>query len=136
MYRSQMAAGIYNHLTNTNDATSAGTYTGAPDEPEGQPIINLNGQKIFEVLEEHGINIRENKTRQLTPKILDDADIAISMAEEPYIPDCLKNNNKVIWWDVKNPETNSREEAEKTYKQLEGLIEEFLRPRLKRSSTN
>ena len=47
MFRSQMAAAIYNKLTNTKDANSAGTYVGAPEEPEGWALKNIPYLPIF-----------------------------------------------------------------------------------------
>ncbi|MEI6479670.1 MAG: hypothetical protein WCO21_02490 [bacterium] len=45
--RSQMAAAIYNKLTNTRDADSVGTYFGAPEEPEGQMLSKLMSYEYF-----------------------------------------------------------------------------------------
>src|ERR1043165_7719096 len=88
-FRSQMAAAIYNKLTNTRDAISAGTYTGAPDEPEGLALTQVyEGQpQFFEVMEANGMDVKQNITTKLLPEMLNQADVIISMAEEPYIPD-------------------------------------------------
>jgi protein-tyrosine-phosphatase len=95
--RSQMAAAIYNHLTRTEDAISAGTYVGAPEEPEGRILSKLfPDPAFFELLEKYGMNIRNNRTVKLLPRMIDDADIVVSMAEEPYIPDFVKDNPRII----------------------------------------
>src|SRR3990167_74060 len=118
MFRSQMAAAIYNKMTNNHDAISAGTYVGAPDEPEGRLIQDLfpANDPVQEILEENGMTIRENHTTKLTPKMLDEADIVVSMAEEPFIPEFLKKNKKVIWWDIANPDNATQEFVEERYK--------------------
>lgn len=95
-----MAEAIYNKMTNSNDATSAGTYTGAPDEPEGQKLTNLMTEQFFRFMDSHGLDLRNKTTRRLTPEILKDADVVVSMAEEPYRPDYLRADSRVIWWDV------------------------------------
>ena len=58
-FRSQMAAAIYNKLTNSSDADSAGTYAGSPDEPEGQIISDLfKTPDFFEIMEKNGMSVR------------------------------------------------------------------------------
>jgi protein-tyrosine-phosphatase len=128
-YRSQMAAAIYNNLTHTQDADSAGTYTGAPDEPEGQKLSDLfEGPGFFEVMEEYGIDVRTKRTKRLTPQMLQQADAVVSMAEEPFRPDFLREDKRVMWWDVENPRSGSREVAERTYQKIEGLVASLVQP--------
>jgi protein-tyrosine-phosphatase len=122
-----MAAAIYNKITNSNDADSAGTYTGAPDEPEGQVLENLfKTPYFFEIMEKHGMSVRNNTTKRLQPFMIDEYDIVVSMAEEPYIPDFLKNANKVIWWDVENPTTVDQKVAEDTYEKIDVLVQDLI----------
>lgn len=99
-----MAEAIYNKLTASSDAISVGTYTGAPDEPEGQKLSELfPTTDFFEVMEANGMNVRSNITKKLLPEMLTENDLVVSMAEEPYIPKFLKDDKKVIWWNIKNP---------------------------------
>ena len=123
-----MAAAIYNKLTNTSDAFSAGTFVGSESEPEGI-VIETRFQKpdFFELMEADGMYIRKNKTTELTPEMIDKADIVVSMAEEPYIPDFLKNNKKVVFWDVENPSIATREISQKTITQIKKLIEDLIK---------
>jgi protein-tyrosine-phosphatase len=122
-FRSQMAEALYNHLTQTKDAYSVGTYTGAPDEPEGQILKDLfQTSDFFDVMEENGMHVRDNRTKKLVPKMLEEYEVAISMAEEPYIPDFLKNTEKIITWIIKNPTLVNRRVAEDTYNQISTLV--------------
>jgi len=128
-FRSQMAETIYNCLTNSHDAFSAGTYVGAPDEPEGQLLSDLfkNDSSFFEVMESHGMNLRNNLTKKLLPEMLDQYDVVVSMAEEPFIPEFLKNNRRVIWWDIKNPNPAPPGFFKSTYDKLDELIRELIK---------
>lgn len=133
-FRSQMAAAIYNKLTATNDADSAGTYVGAADEPEGQRISDLfSTPQFFEVMEEHGINIRDHRTRQLLPSMMSEYGTIVSMAEEPYIPDFLKNSDKTIVWDIGNPTGVDRKVAQDDYQKIERLIKDLIKTQEQRS---
>ncbi len=130
-FRSQMAAAICNKLTHTNDADSVGTYTGASDEPEGQILSDLFlDPGFFEVMELHGMNVRNNSTKKLLPEMLKESNIVVSMAEEPYIPNFLKEDPKVIWWDIENPAFVTRKVAEDTYNKLDIRIRELITKQL------
>ena len=121
-YRSQMAEEIYNRLTKSQDASSAGTYCGAPDEPEGQKLKDLFiSTYFFDAMEERGFDVRDKMTKSLEPEMLDRFDTVVCMAEEPFIPEYLKTNPKIIWWEIEN-RADSREIVELHYHKLSELI--------------
>lgn len=126
-FRSQMAATIYNKLTNSNNADSVGTYVGALDEPEGQKLFNLfKTPDFFEIMERNGMNIRNNTTKRLTPSMVNNYDVVVSMAEDPFIPDFLKNNSKIIWWNIKNPTYVDQKIAKETYEKIYKLVQDLI----------
>ena len=126
-FRSQMATALYNKLTGTTDAYSAGTYVGATDEPEDVVIETyFRTPDFFELMEENGMYIRDRRTKKLLPEMMENADKVIAMAEAPFIPDFLNNNKKVLWWDVENPKSATREVSEKTYSRIKTLVEDLL----------
>ena len=120
-FRSQMAEAVYNKLTQSNDASSAGTYAGAPDEPEGQKLTDLLPQDFFHVMQSHGLDLCHKKTKKLVPEMLKNADLVVSMAEEPFIPDFLRTSPKVIWWDVKDGGG-----TEPTYQKITELVQKLI----------
>lgn len=127
-FRSQMAASLYNKLMNSNDADSAGTYVGSDDEPEGEIIEKyFRSPDYFELMEENRMYIRNNRTKKLLPEMIENFDFVISMAEEPFVPDFLKNNKKTIWWEIDNPPFATREVTEKTYSKIKILVEQLIR---------
>lgn len=122
-----MAAALYNQITGTSDADSAGTYVGSTEVPEGTVIEGyFRTPDFFEFMEEKGMYIRNNRTKKLLPEMVDAADIVVSMAEEPFIPDFLLNTKKVIRWEVENPSFATREISEKTYAQIKSLVEQLI----------
>lgn len=127
-YRSQMAAAIYNKLTNSSNADSVGTYVGVVDEPEGQVLSDLfKTPDFFELMEKNGMSVRKNFTKRLQPSMIDEYDIVVSMAEEPYVPDFLKNAKKVVWWDnIKNPTFVDQKIAQDTYEKIDKLVRELI----------
>jgi protein-tyrosine-phosphatase len=130
-FRSQMAAALYNKITNTLDANSAGTYVGSESEPEGTIIeTRYRTPDFFELMEENGMYIRNNRTQKLLPEMIEEADVMISMAEEPFVPDFLLNNKKVILWNVENPSFATREISEKTFSEIKDLVEKLINTNL------
>jgi len=126
-FRSQMATAIYNKLTETNDATSAGTYVGVQENPEGAIIEQFfRTPDFFELMEEQGMLIRKNLTRKLLPEMLGETDIVVSMVEEPFIPDFLRKAKNVIWWEVENPKFVTKGVAEKTFAEVFELVKTLI----------
>ena len=126
-FRSQMAASLYNKITGTTDAGSVGTYVGSDSEPEGVVIeTRFHTSDFFELMEEEGMYIRNNRTKRLLPEMIEETEIVVSMAEEPFVPDFLLNNKKVLQWNVENPAFATREVSEKTYRQIKCLVEELI----------
>ena len=126
-FRSQMAAAIYNRLTNSDAAHSVGTYAGAPDEPEGQILADLfPTPHFFETMERRGMDVRANITRRLQPTMLGAYDLIVSMAEEPFVPAFLRDAGHVIWWEIENPKVVDAAVAEDVYGRLETLVRDLI----------
>ena len=126
MVRSQMAEAIYNKLTNSHDATSAGTYVGHPDEPEGRRLTYIVGMgEIIEYMKKRGMDIGERHTRTITPGMVNQADVVVSMAEEPFVPSFIKDNRKIIVWGVENDDPTEKKYNE-IYPLVKALIQDFL----------
>jgi isoleucyl-tRNA synthetase/protein-tyrosine-phosphatase len=112
--RSQMAKAVYNMLTGTNDAKSAGAGVHS-EQPEGDTIAKRNtivaeelgidryrpGAQII-LLDRHDIDITDWPRTQLTPEMLKDYDLVVNIAEKFQTPDWLRGDN-VIWWNIKDP---------------------------------
>jgi protein-tyrosine-phosphatase len=127
-FRSQMAAALYNKMTGTADANSAGTYVGSEEVPEGSIIDGyFSTQDFFECMEENGMQVRGNRSKKLLPEMLDQASVVVAMVHEPFVPDFLRLSTKVLWWtDVEDPKFATREVSERTYQQIRARIEELI----------
>ena len=123
-YRSQIAEAIYNKLTASHDATSVGTCVGEWNSPAGKPLSELypRDSVFFKVMESHGMNVRHNKTKKLLPEMLNQYEVVISMAEKSFCDDFLKNDKRVIWWDVKDEGGNTLEGVQNKYNEIEKLV--------------
>jgi protein-tyrosine-phosphatase len=93
MTRSQMAEAFYNMQTQSHDAISAGTIA------TGMEHI---GSRAAEVMSEIGIATDEQHSKQLTPEMVDKADVVILFPANET-PDYVKSSPKTRFWDVSDP---------------------------------
>jgi protein-tyrosine-phosphatase len=101
--RSQMAASFYNHLTGTKNANSAGTEVEMPGETLGERRKRRGGTFVITAMADEGIDVSDNIATQLTPKMLENYDVIISMADEKYTPVWLSNNPRYVSWVIEDP---------------------------------
>lgn len=128
MFRSQIAEAIYNTLTGSKDAISAGTTVGTPSEPEGRLLPEcFKTDAFFHVMDTHGLDMRNKKTRALTPELLQSVERVVSMVEEPFVPEYLRSDSRVLWWNgIENPDGITEENTEAAYQQIKCLVEEYI----------
>lgn len=102
-FRSQIAKGLCNQLLPGNlEADSYGFLVREEDEiiPFSEnPKVN----ETIKGLKEIGIDISEERSKNLSPEKLKDVDRIVVLTEEEDIPDWFKNNYQYEHWDeVKN----------------------------------
>ena len=101
--RSQVAEACFKTLSR-HDSHSAGI---AVNERIAQ--MKLPGKKlkyaaiqhsIEYIKREFGIDIGEKERQQLVPEMMDRADLAIVIAEKERWPGYLKEDDKIVFWDI------------------------------------
>lgn len=95
--RSQMAEAYYNHLTNSNNALSAGTSVFTPEE-YGHPL-----KEVVQVMKEDGIDISQKKVKTITEEMIRDSDRIFVMCGKKACPGYLLDSDKIIFWDISDP---------------------------------
>jgi protein-tyrosine-phosphatase len=125
-----MAEAIFNlHSKGVHHASSAGTkvFNKEGVSMEGEKLKDREGAKeVIAVLKELGIDARESKRNQLHEEMLVSPDIVVVMAEENTLPDYLKNNSKVRYWDIADPKGADREQTAKLRDQIAQKVDELL----------
>lgn len=112
--RSQMAQGIFNHLTDKAVAESAGTLASGTINP-----------MAVAMMKERGIDIASQYSKKLTPKMVEQADKVITMGcidSCPYAP-----AEKTIKWDIPDPKGRDREFFIKVRDTIEAQIVDLLK---------
>ena len=106
--RSQVAQVCFNKLSR-HTADSAGI---AVDELIVK--LHLRGRKLKDVTSisraaeynlecirnELGVDIADKERQQLTPQMVDEADLVVVIAEKEQWPDYLKEGGKIMFWDI------------------------------------
>lgn len=121
-----MAEALYNNLTNTQDAYSAGTQVEMPGETLAERRTRIGGTVGIDVLAELGIDVSQNKKTQLTPEMLDEFEQVISLADMQYTPDWLSNHPRYVRWEVKDPGAKDIEQAREARDDIEQKVHAFI----------
>ena len=103
-----MAEAIYNRLTNSANASSAGTRVDGVGE-----TLSEFGQRpevvsfTLDVMRDAGYDIGNKRQTQLTQDMLRDYDLVVSMAGKRYTPRWLSNAPNYEYWKITDPKGRS-----------------------------
>lgn len=98
--RSQMAEGFFNKFSKKNEAISAGVAV--EERYLGKRLGDIT-IFVVPVMKEEGIDISDNRPKQLNEKVVDEVDKIIVMVERDLWPDYLKSEERAIFWGVDDP---------------------------------
>jgi arsenate reductase (thioredoxin) len=130
--RSQMAAAIFNRLTRDKyEVSSAGTkvVSNEGESCDGQILKDMKSgvEHVIDALREKGIDVSNSRRTQLVPKMVDDADIVVVMAEPENIPDYLKDLPKMIYFKVDDPKDTSPEKHREVRDRIKAILIDFIK---------
>ncbi len=121
--RSQIAEVIFNKYSKHKSSSAGTSILGNKSQKlRGLPLT----KPVIEFMKKEGVDISERERKQLNQEMCNEFDKIIVMAEPETIPDYLKKNKKMIYWDIKDPKGRSNEEYIKIINQLKNLIREFI----------
>ncbi|HTE58049.1 MAG TPA: low molecular weight phosphatase family protein [Verrucomicrobiae bacterium] len=126
--RSQMAETLYNHMTNSTNASSAGTRV----EGAGDTLAEFGkrpGIKSFtvDVMRDAGFNIQDKVQTQLTKDMLTKYDVVVSMAAKQFTPTWLSSAPNYIYWKIPDPKGRSYEITKHAKDAVEQKIHELIK---------
>ncbi|HSF34355.1 MAG TPA: hypothetical protein VLK82_28345 [Candidatus Tectomicrobia bacterium] len=127
--RSQVAQAYFSKLSQ-HASDTAGI---AVDELMAK--ANLSSRKLKEVptqrsveyiRREFGVGISERERQQLTPALIDNADLVIVIAERERWPGYLKEGGKVVFWDIPDAVGQTDDFAYDVYRQVQLRVERLV----------
>ena len=122
-----MAEAIYNRLTNSTDASSAGTRV----EGAGDTLAEFNkrpGVKSFtvDVMRDAGFNLEDKKQKQLTKEMIKGYDLVVSMAAKQFTPVWLSSAPNYVYWKLPDPKGRSYAVTKHAKDAVEQKVRELL----------
>lgn len=103
--RSQMAEAILNSLSSDHIATSAGLNP--PAQWEGERLSKT--QYVAPCMAEIGIDVSEKVSKRLIESMVIDVDKIVVIGERNNWPQFLTDSDKVMYWDIIDPDIGEME---------------------------
>lgn len=123
--RSQMAEAIYNRLTSSQDASSAGTHAEKPGETLGDRKNRIGGSFLVDLMTDKGYKIKGKTQTQLTKEMPGEYDVVISMAAKRFTPKWLSSAPNYVYWKIQDPKGRSYEITNRIMLQIEEKIKQM-----------
>jgi protein-tyrosine-phosphatase len=124
-----MAATLYNKMTGTHDADSAGTEVQHPNKTLQERRDRRGGTFVIDAMATEGIDVTQNIRTQLTQPMLDRYDLIINMAQPEYTPAWLSQHPRYEYWAIDDPGGKSKDatlQAKEEIKlKLKSLVEQY-----------
>lgn len=124
--RSQMAEMIYNTLTKSNDADSAGTHAEKPGETLGQRKKRIGKSFVVDVMNDNNMSIENKKQTQLTKAMLKNYDLVVGMSAKKYTPKWLAESPKYVYWKIRDPKARGYATTNNTRLTIDNKIKELV----------
>lgn len=123
-----MAAKLFNKLSTKGYAVSAGTAVKEFNQTLRERAVHSEGAKhVLTVLDEEGINARDNKRTPLTEDMLSKYDHIVVMAERSTWPEYLIENSNITYWDIADPRFKGLEATRKTRDEIKQKVTAFIK---------
>ena len=119
--RSQWAEAFFKHYSKKHSAESAGTDVGI-SRGYSLDIYAF----VCEVIAQDGIDIRNNQRKQLTPELVEEHNLIVSIAGVDYGPDYLLKSPKTIYWDVNDPKGLDYNFHTEAKDKIKGLVKKLI----------
>ena len=133
--RSQMAEAIFAQLTaGKHSVGSAGieAYGDEGKDLDGMPLKDRKSSMyVIESLKEIGIDVSGNTIKRLTPAMIKNTDKIFIMTKQDGIPDFLKTSEKVVYWDIEDPDGQTLETHRKVRDEIGKLVRAIIKDGIK-----
>ncbi len=111
--RSQIAEAILRQKMNSEFfVQSAGTEAMGSEGKDLDGMLlkdRASSKYVIECLNEIGVDVSNHFIKRLTPAMVQNADKIIVIVKPDAVPDFLKNNNKITYWDITDPDEQNLE---------------------------
>ena len=127
--RSQVAQVCFDQLS-SHESSGAGMAVDEITAKGNWPSKKLKDvptQRSVEYIKrEFSVDISDRERRQLTPQMMDEADMVIVINEKANWPDYVSEGSKVVFWDIGDGLGQADEAAYEIYGQVRRKVEELV----------
>ena len=127
--RSQVAQVSFDQLS-SHESSGAGMAVDeitANGNWPSKKIKDVPNQRSAEYIrKEFGVDISDRERRQLTPQMMDEADMVIIINEKANWPDYVTEGGKVVFWDIRDGLGQANEAVNHIYGQVRQKVEELV----------
>ena len=122
--RSQVAEELYNQLTGSKDAESAGIEV----DFEGQKLKDRPPASIvISVLEGHGIDMSENTRTKITKEVAEKYDKVVVMAAPELTPGWIRQLKSFEQWEVEDIKRKNMADTKRIVHIIRKKVEDFIK---------
>lgn len=130
--RSQMAEAFFNRFSKTNKSISTGTRVKVKIVGLSMKELQKKSQEagnVVKAMAEYDYDISSQNIKQLTKRMVEEADKVIVMCRKRTWPDFLKSSPKVEYWRIRDTKTDPlniiKQTRDKIKEKVEGLVEKI-----------
>ncbi len=128
--RSQVARACFDQLSQ-HDSDSAGIGVDRIIASRNLSSRKLkdssNGRSVEYIRKAFGVDISDSERQQLTPEMVDEADLVIVIAEKNSWPDYLQEGGKVVFWDIPDPYGHDDNFAYDMHRRVQDRVEQLVK---------
>ena len=130
MGRSQVAQVCFSQLS-SHESYSAGMGVDEAIRRRNLPVRKVkdspNSLAAEFIKAEFGVDLSERERNQLTPQMIEEADMAIIINRKEDWPDYLVEGGKVVFWDIPDTPGVADTAAHEIWKRVRQRVEELVR---------
>ena len=128
--RSQVARACFDQLSQ-HDSDSAGIGVDriiARQNLSSRKLKELPDQRSVEYIRKtFGVDISDRERQQLTPEMVDAADLVVLIVEKDKWPDYLQEGGKVVFWDIPDAYGHDDNFAYDVHRQVQDRVEQLVK---------
>ena len=115
-----MAEAYYNFFTKSDNASSAGILDFTPAKYK-HPT-----KEVIQIMGEDKIDVSHKNVKFITKEKVDDADKIFVMCKKEECPDFLLNSNKIVFWNVDDPDGTDIENHRRVRDEIKKIVEQLV----------
>jgi protein-tyrosine-phosphatase len=121
--RSTFAKYLFDKLSNGNKSESAGTKPSGV----GDTLKEIGADYVIRAMEQEGIDVSGHIRKEVTPEMVKNANIIISMAEPETVPEFVSSHPGFTKWTVDDPKGTDLETHIRIKEEIKSKVKDLMK---------